>query len=100
MVKEIKSIFKCKQDLLKFKEIPVCSYQKDIDDEIKEAGLTREEAMNLLEQMYMIRTLEDTLVQIKVGLYKPLPKFSYIGPTHLSIGQEATAVGSLFYKCR
>jgi 2-oxoisovalerate dehydrogenase E1 component len=95
MVKEIKLIFECKQDLLIFKEIPVCSYQKDIDDEIKEAGLTREEAMNLLEQMYMIRTLEDMLAQINVGIYKPLPKFSYIGPTHLSIGQEATAVGSI-----
>jgi 2-oxoisovalerate dehydrogenase E1 component len=94
MVKEIKSIFKCKQDLLKFKEIPVCSYQKNIDDEVKEDGLTRKEAMNLLEQMYMIRVLEDMLAQISRSLYKPLPKFSYLDPTHLSIGQETTAVGA------
>lgn len=95
MVKEIKSIFKCKKDILKFKTIPVCSYQKSINDEINKGSLTRKEALNLLEQMYMIRILEDMLVQIKGGLYKPLDKFEYIGPTHLSIGQEATAVGSI-----
>ena len=95
MVKEIKAVFKCHPRKLKFKSIPVCSYQKSIDDEIADASLTRIEALNLLEQMYMIRTLEDMLEQIKLGLYKPLPKFNYVGPTHLSIGQEATAVGSI-----
>jgi 2-oxoisovalerate dehydrogenase E1 component len=95
MVKKLKSIFDCKEGILKFKEIPVCSYKKDINDEIKEGFLTREKAINLLEQMHMVRALEDMLVQIKFGLYKPLPKFSYVGPTHLSIGQEATSVGSI-----
>ncbi|MEE8324809.1 MAG: hypothetical protein V3R31_04070, partial [Candidatus Humimicrobiaceae bacterium] len=95
MVKEIKSIFKCKKDILKFKTIPVCSYQRSLDDEITGGGITRKEALDLLEHMYMIRTLEDMLEQIKLGLYKPLPKFNYVGPTHLSIGQEATAAGSV-----
>lgn len=95
MVKEIRSVFECKRYNLKLKPIPVCSYQKSIDEEIKESNLTREEALELLEQMYMIRELEDMLVQIKAGLYKPLQKFSYTGPTHLSIGQEATAAGSI-----
>ncbi|TET52126.1 MAG: pyruvate dehydrogenase [Actinomycetota bacterium] len=95
MVKEIKSIFECKKDSLKFKSIPVCSYGKSIDDEIAGGSITRKKALNLLEHMYMIRTLEDMLAQIKVGLYKPLAKFNYVGPTHLSIGQEATAAGSI-----
>ncbi len=95
MVKEIKSIFKCKKDILKFKTIPVCSYQRTLDDEITGGGITRKEALDLLEHMYMIRTLEDMLEQIKLGLYKPLPKFNYVGPTHLSIGQEATAAGAI-----
>ncbi len=95
MVKKLKSIFECREDTLKFKEIPVCSYKKDINEEIKKGGLTRQRAINLLEQMHTIRALEDMLVQIKFGLYKPLPKFSYVGPTHLSIGQEATSVGSI-----
>ena len=95
MVKEIKSIFNCKKESLKFKSIPVCRYQKSIDDEIAGGSLTRKDALDLLEHMYMIRTLEDMLAQIKVGLYKPLVKFNYVGPTHLSIGQEATAAGSV-----
>ena len=95
MVKEIKAIFECKKDNLKFKTIPVCSYGKSLDDEIAEGSITRKEAMDLLEHMYMIRTLEDMLEQIKLGLYKPLPKFNYVGPTHLSIGQEATSAGSI-----
>jgi len=95
MVKEIKSTFECKKSSLKFKEIPVCSYQKSIDDEIKEGVITRKEALELLEQMYMIRELENMLVEIKAGIYKALPDFNYVGPTHLSIGQEATAAGSI-----
>ena len=95
MVKEIKSIFNCKKDKLNFKTIPVCSYQKSLDDEITGGSLTRKDALDLLEHMYMIRTLEDMLEQLKLGLYKPLDKFNYVGPTHLSIGQEATAAGSI-----
>ncbi len=95
MVKEIKSTFQCKKDILKFKSVPVCGYQKSIDEEIKKKTLKREQAICLLEQMYMIRELEDMLTQIKVGLYKPLKDFNYVGPTHLSIGQEATAAGSV-----
>jgi len=95
MVKEIKAIFQCKPDRLKFKTIPVCSYQKSLEDEIKEGNLNRKLALELLEQMYMIRALEEMLAQISRGLYKPLPNYSYVGPTHLSIGQEATAAGAI-----
>jgi 2-oxoisovalerate dehydrogenase E1 component len=94
MVKEMHATFDCKNEILKFKDIVVCSYKKTIQDEIKE-GLTRKKALELLEQMLMIRTLEEMLAQINSGLYKPLPNFNYVGPTHLSIGQEATAAGSI-----
>lgn len=95
MVKQIKSVFKCKKDSIKFKSIPICSYQKTIDEEIEAGGLKRNQALDLLEVMYMIRALEDMLAQIKAGLYKPLEGFDYTGPTHLSIGQEAVAAGSI-----
>ncbi|MFO7928324.1 MAG: thiamine pyrophosphate-dependent enzyme, partial [Candidatus Humimicrobiaceae bacterium] len=95
MVKEIKTIFDYEPTKLSFGTIPAYSYQKDLNDEIKKGKLTRESALNLLEQMYMVRTLEDMLAQIKAGIYKPLKDFSYIGPTHLSIGQEATSVGAI-----
>ena len=94
MVKQIKCTFSCKKDSIKFKTIPAYSYQKSIGDEIK-AGLTRKAALDLLEEMHSIRALEDMLVRIKAGLYKPLDDFDYTGPTHLSIGQEATAAGAV-----
>ncbi len=94
MVKQIKSTFSCKKDKIKLGSMPICSYQKSIDDEVK-AGLKRKEALDLLEKMHSIRAIEDMLEQIKLGLYKPLKDFSYVGPTHLSIGQEATAAGAI-----
>ncbi|MBC7333346.1 MAG: pyruvate dehydrogenase [Actinobacteria bacterium] len=95
MVKEIKVQFEGKQGKLKFKTIPVCSYQKSIQDEIREGNLTKKTCLELLEQMYLIRALEEMLAQVARGLYKPLSNFSYVGPTHLSIGQEATSVGAI-----
>ena len=94
MVKQIKSTFSCKNSKIDLGSIPICSYQKKLEDEIK-SGFTRQAALDLLEEMLAIRTLEDMLVRLKVGLYKPLPGFDYIGPTHLSIGQEATTVGAI-----
>ena len=94
MVKELQCTFSCKQSKITFKTIPVSGYQKSIDDEVRQ-GLTRKAALELLEQMHMIRALEDMLAQIKAGIYKPLPGFDYTGPTHLSIGQEATAAGAV-----
>jgi len=95
MVKEIKATFNYKPDFLKFKTIPVCSYQKKLAEEVSNSNITKKMCVNLLEQMYMIRTLEDMLTQISRGLYKPLPNFSYVGPTHLSIGQEAVSIGAI-----
>jgi len=96
MVRGIKSTFEIKKEFLKFGEIPVCTYQKNMDSEIKESGFTKKEAMGLLEQMYMIRALEEMLAEISAGIYKPLPDFSYVGPTHLSIGQEAVPSGAIY----
>ncbi|MCL4416749.1 MAG: thiamine pyrophosphate-dependent dehydrogenase E1 component subunit alpha, partial [Actinobacteria bacterium] len=43
----------------------------------------------------MTRMLEEMLVEIISGVYKPLPNYKYVGPTHLSIGQEAVSTGSV-----
>jgi len=95
MVKQIKVTFNSKPSSLKFKTIPVFSYSRTIEEEVKQGNLTRKLALELLEQMCMIRALEEMLAQITRGIYKPLPKYSYIGPTHLSIGQEATSSGAI-----
>jgi len=95
MVKEIKVNYKTKQDTIKFSSIPVFKYQCSIAQEVEKGNLTKKKCLELLEQMMMVRALEGMLVEIAAGIYKPLPEFKYVGPTHLSIGQEATSVGSV-----
>lgn len=95
MVKEIELKFEIKPSELKFRSIPIFKYQKSLSEEIENGDITRKKCIELLEQMLMIRAFEEMLVEIIAGIYKPLPEFRYVGPTHLSIGQEATAVGSI-----
>ena len=44
--------------------------------------------------MLAIRELEEMIVRLRSGGYDPLPGYDYRGPTHVSIGQEGTAVGA------
>ena len=95
MVKELRVVFEYKPGKLSFGTIPVYAYQKSLTEEIRDGNLTRKTCIELLEQMYLIRALEEMLAEIARGTYKPLPKFSYVGPTHLSIGQEAVSAGAI-----
>jgi len=74
--------------------IPAYTYRGGAAAE-KEAGtLTREAALDLLEDMLMVRELEEMIVKLRSGAYEPIPTFNYRGPTHVSIGQEGTSVGA------
>ena len=95
MVKSLKISPKIKPTELNFKSIPVFGYKNTINTEIERGVLTRKRCLELLEQMMMIRALEEMIEGIVAGIYKPLPDFKYVGPTHLSIGQEATSAGSI-----
>ena len=95
MVKEIKIKFETKLGKLKFCSIPVFTYQKYLAQEVEGRKMTRKKSLELLEQMLIIRAFEEMLVEIIDGIYVPLQGFKYVGPTHLSIGQEATSVGSI-----
>ena len=99
MVKELLVKSYNKLDSIKFLPIPIFKYKDSISQEVAKGNLSREKCFELLEQLFMIRTLEDMLVQISAGNYKPLPGFNYIGPTHLSIGQEAISVGAISAVC-
>lgn len=52
------------------------------------------EAIALLEDMLIVRELEEMIVKLRSGAYEPLPSYNYRGPTHVSIGQEGTAIGA------
>lgn len=95
MVKDIKLDYKTKKTNLKFPSVPAFAYKKSLTEELRNGNIDKARCLLLLEQMLSIRAFEEMLVEIMVGIYKPLPGFKYVGPTHLSIGQEATSAGSI-----
>ena len=70
------------------------AYSGTLATEIAAGGITGAEALDLLDDMLSIRELEDTIVRLRSGGYDPLPGYDYRGPTHVSIGQEASPVGA------
>ncbi len=57
--------------------------------------MSPEEAVRMLDCMLAIRYFEETVAEMKAGKFKPRPDFRFIGATHLSMGQEAVAVGAV-----
>jgi len=77
-----------------FTDIPVNAYHKTIREEL--AMYSREEFLEIWREMCAIREFETILQQLKTtGAYKGIT-YNHAGPAHLSIGQEAAAVGMAF----
>jgi len=79
---------------ISFGTIPVNRYQKSLKDE-KEA-FSKEELIQIYRDMVYIREFENMLATIKTKSEYRGVKYTYPGPAHLSIGQEAAAVGMAF----
>jgi 2-oxoisovalerate dehydrogenase E1 component len=74
-----------------FKPIPINQYKPDYKKEEKKYG--KERLVKMYYDMLVIREFETMLNQIKVqGSYQGM-EYNHPGPAHLSIGQEAAAVG-------
>ncbi len=70
-------------------------YAGDLASEVAGGALDRAAALGLLDDMLAIREMEEMIVRLRSGGgYDPLPGYDYRGPTHVSIGQEASAVGA------
>jgi 2-oxoisovalerate dehydrogenase E1 component len=77
-----------------FSDIPVNAYHRTISEE-KEV-YSSDEFLDIWQQMCAIREFETILHQLKTtGAYKGVT-YNHAGPAHLSIGQEAAAVGMAF----
>ena len=77
-----------------FTDIKVNEYQKTVRDEL--GNYTREEFIGIYHDMLLIREFENMINSIKIeGAYNNVP-YSHPGPAHLSMGQEASAVGQAF----
>ncbi|HEY3379506.1 MAG TPA: dehydrogenase E1 component subunit alpha/beta [Armatimonadota bacterium] len=75
--------------------IPKFQYQRTLADELAAGRLTKSDALQLLVEMQTIRSFEECIVEMKDGKWSPQEGFKFIGASHLSIGQEAVAVGAM-----
>ena len=76
--------------------IPVNLYDKTLAEELADGRLTAEDARRIYRDMLLIREFEQMLSELKrVRGYKGIA-YNHQGPAHLSIGQEAAAVGEAF----
>ena len=94
MPRNIEALPLFEKSQIEFPPIPRFSYEGDLASELA-AGMTPEDAVTMLDAMLAIRTFEEAVAQMKSGKFKPRPDFKFIGATHLSIGQEAVAVGAI-----
>jgi 2-oxoisovalerate dehydrogenase E1 component len=74
-------------------KIAAYQYKKTLADELAAGALTKQQAVDLLEDMLTVREFEEMIVKLRTGAYPSCAGYDYRGPTHVSIGQEATAVG-------
>ena len=74
-------------------KIPAYQYKGTLKDELKAGTITASKAVDVLEDMLTIREFEEMIVKLRTGAYESCKGYEYRGPTHVSIGQEATAVG-------
>lgn len=77
-----------------FRDIPVNQYNKTIEEE--KENFTTEDFLRIYRDMAIIREFETMMNEIKTkGEYNGI-QYNHPGPAHLSIGQEAAAVGQAY----
>ena len=79
---------------VKLQDIPAYQYNKSLKEEVKSKNVTKEEVLELFESMLVVREFEEMILKCRTGAYDIISDYEYRGPTHLSIGQEATATGA------
>ncbi|MDD3866419.1 MAG: thiamine pyrophosphate-dependent enzyme [Eubacteriales bacterium] len=83
-----------KPDLIRFSDIPVNQYQRTIAEETE--SYSPADFLRIYRDMRLIREFETMLYEIKTtNQYREL-NYNNPGPAHLSIGQEAAAVGQAY----
>jgi 2-oxoisovalerate dehydrogenase E1 component len=83
-----------KAQILELGSIPVNQYSRSIREERER--FSRDDFLRIYRDMLIIREFETMLNLIKTtGEYRGMP-YSHPGPAHLSIGQEAAAVGMAY----
>ncbi len=82
--------------VLDFKPIPINQYDRSVGDELAAGTFTKADLVRIQRDMMIIRAFEEMLDSVKKqGHFKDIP-YNHRGPAHLSIGQEAAAVGQAY----
>lgn len=85
-----------KSGKIKFESIPMNTYNKTIKKELDDKNFTKDDLLRIYRDMAILREFESMVYAFKtLGEYDGI-KRTYPGPSHLSIGQEATAVGQAY----
>jgi 2-oxoisovalerate dehydrogenase E1 component len=79
---------------LSFGQIPCFRYNQILKDEIAAGRLSAADAVFMYIQMLDVRAFENTIIKLRNGEIVPFEGYKFSGATHLSIGQEAVAVGA------
>jgi len=83
-----------KPSFVQFEPIPVNQYKKTVKEEM--ARFSKDDLVRIQRDMMIIRNFENMLNEVKLrGNYQGI-EYNHRGPAHLSIGQEASAVGQAF----
>ncbi len=81
-------------EFIHFEDIPVNQYNKTLEEE--KALYTKEDMMRIYHDMRTIHEFETMLNEVKTKSAYNGVEYSNPGPAHLSIGQEASAVGEAY----
>ena len=79
---------------VKFTDIPVNQYKKSIKDE--KTNFSNDDFARIYRDMAIIREFETMLLMIKTTNAYNGVEYNNPGPAHLSLGQEASAVGQAY----
>jgi 2-oxoisovalerate dehydrogenase E1 component len=79
---------------LSFGTVPCFQYQQTLADEIKSGRVSGKDALFMFRQVLYIRAFETMIMKLRSGELVPHEGYKFAGTTHLSIGQEAVAVGA------
>jgi len=82
------------REVIRFNDIPLNAYDKTIEQE--QANYSIDDLLHIWQDMCGIREFETILNDIKTKGSHRGTSYTHAGPAHLSIGQEAAAVGMAF----
>ncbi|MFW6138854.1 MAG: alpha-ketoacid dehydrogenase subunit alpha/beta [Spirochaetota bacterium] len=80
---------------IRFPEIPLFRYMPHLNEEISNNLLDPDKALNIFRIMLLQRNFEFMVRDLDSKKFVPRQGYVFRGTTHLSYGQEATAVGAM-----